>query len=205
MLCDIGNTFLHFFDGEKIIKEPLKNIHRYKDEEVFYISVNRGLESVLKDFKKWHNLERFVRVDGEYEGMGVDRRALCMAVDEGVIVDAGSAVTVDLMQNGIYGGGFIYPGLWRMRECYAGISPVLDVDFVEFSPTKLPKDTRSAVSYGAIVPLVTAINSLGKSVYLTGGDADILHRYLPRAQRDDRLIFKGMKKAKEEYDNSSFA
>ena len=42
--------------------------------------------------------------------MGVDRRALCLSHENGIFVDAGSAITVDVVEEGRYQGGYIFPG-----------------------------------------------------------------------------------------------
>ncbi len=203
MLVDIGNTSLHICKENKVISVPVKHIDRYKDEEVWYISVNRALKQKISGYEKWYDLGPYIRIDGEYEGMGVDRKALCMAVGDGVVVDAGSAITVDVMRDGLYQGGFIYPGFWQLKKSYAAISSVLERDFVDISPDSLPKDTAQAVTFGALIPLVRFIETLGGPLYLTGGDGALLKKYLPKALYDEGLIFKGMKKAKDLYVDSS--
>ncbi|PCI92632.1 hypothetical protein COB11_06900, partial [Candidatus Aerophobetes bacterium] len=36
-----------------------------------------------------------------YETMGIDRIIICESIQDGVIIDAGSAVTVDIVNNGV--------------------------------------------------------------------------------------------------------
>ena len=196
MLCDIGNSFAHFFDGKRAWREPHERLVHYKDERVCYINVKPELKEKLRTFSNWLDLEPFIELQTDYKGLGVDRKALCLAVDDGVVVDAGSAVTVDVVKNGKHLGGFIYPGLSRMRSSYAAISKALDLE-PSFSQNGLPQNTNEAIGYGMIRPLVLAIEELGGPLYVTGGDGLFLSRFLKKAHYDEWLIFKGLQKVKE--------
>ena len=59
----------------------------------------------------WHNVATLIDWGKYYPTMGIDRIMVCEAIDDGVIVDAGSAITVDVMSHGVYQGGFISLGL----------------------------------------------------------------------------------------------
>ncbi len=147
--------------------------------------------------ENWVNLRSLIDFSKYYETMGIDRIMCCEAVENAVIVDAGSAITVDLVKEGKHEGGYIYPGLTALQKCYKDISPRLEVSFnFEIDLAKMPKNTEDALSYGAIVPLVFSIRSLSESmpVILTGGDAEKLLPFIPDARIDQELVFKGMKK-----------
>jgi pantothenate kinase type III len=45
-----------------------------------------------------------------------------------------------------------------------------------------------------LAPLIEKIKSLGKPIYLTGGDAQLLSRFFTEAIVEEDLIFTGMKK-----------
>jgi type III pantothenate kinase len=127
--------------------------------------------------------------------MGIDRIMVCEAVEEGVIVDAGSAITVDVMRGGVYQGGFIALGLRTAQEAYARLSPALEMSFnFEVDLAKMAKNTPDALTVGFLAPLIAKIESLGKPLYVTGGDSVLLSRFLCEAVVDEELIFKGMKK-----------
>ena len=102
LLCDIGNTSYHFFDGKRDFKEPVKNFDPTSlTQQLYYISVNHSLTQQLQSLDNWINLEPFIDKSNYYDSMGIDRVVATMAVDEDcVIVDAGSAVTVDVVKNG---------------------------------------------------------------------------------------------------------
>jgi type III pantothenate kinase len=168
----------------------------YKEERVCYINVKPGLKEELRKFSKWVDLEPYIKLESEYEGLGVDRKALCLAIEEGVVVDAGSAVTVDVVKSKKHLGGFIFPGLSQMRRSYAAISQALDKE-PSFSWEGLPKKTSEAIGYGMIRPLVLAIEELGEPLFVTGGDGLFLSRFLKNARYDELLIFKGLRKIKD--------
>ncbi len=196
LLCDIGNSFAHFYDGVKAWREPHENLERYKNEQVYYINVNLKLRERLEHFRKWVDLEPFIKIKTRYKGLGVDRKALCLAVDEGVVVDAGSAVTVDVVRKGEHLGGFIFPGLASLRHAFTSISVALDQE-PSFEWDRLPLDTSQAIGYGMVMPLVLAIEELGEPLYITGGDGLFLSRFLKRGHYDELLIFKGLLKVKD--------
>lgn len=198
LLCDIGNTNFNFSDGRSVDVEQfdISSI----DERVYYISVNQYWEKRLSMQDNWVNLRSFIDFESYYPSMGIDRIMCCEAVDSAVIVDAGSAITVDLVQNGKHQGGFIYPGLRALQKCYKDISPALEVSFnFDIDLAKMPKNTEDALSYGAIVPLLSHIRSLsnGLPVIFTGGDAEKLLALMPEATLDREIVFKGMQKLLE--------
>ena len=195
LLCDIGNTNFSFSDGKKISVEHF-DISSL-DEVVYYISVNHYWEKRLEAEENWVNLRAYINFEHYYESMGIDRIMCCEAVDDAVVVDAGSAITVDVIKNAEHQGGYIFPGFKAMAKCFKDISVRLDVSFnFELDLATMPKNTEDALSYGAIGPLVTHIISLSKGlpVILTGGDAHKLLPLIPQAVIDQELVFKGMKK-----------
>lgn len=196
ILCDIGNTSVDLFiDGKRSKFRAADFDPAILQDDVYYVSVNVSLNERIRDLRNWHDLRAVIAWEKYYPTMGIDRVMVCEAVDEGVIVDAGSAITVDVMRSGVYEGGFISLGLHAAREAYARLSPALDVSWnFEVDLAKMAKNTPDAVTVGFLAPLVAQIKSLGKPIYLSGGDAQILSRFFPDAVVDEELIFKGMKK-----------
>jgi type III pantothenate kinase len=194
LLCDIGNTSLHFFDGKRDYKEDVLtfDIGTIK-EKVYYINVNPDLHAALKQAKNWIDLKLHVNTKHYYETMGIDRIMVCEAISDGIIIDAGSAITVDIMESGVYGGGFIYPGVDAMHLSYKNISSRLDYPFnFELDLDKMPKNSQDAISYGFLRLLYTEVMRHNKPVTLTGGSAVILQHVFKEAEIDKMLIFKGM-------------
>ena len=194
LLCDIGNTSYHFYDLQNDYKESVESFDPAAlKEDIHYICVHPSIKERLAKLSNWHDLEKRVDRGAYYETMGIDRIIACEAVQNGVIVDAGSAITVDVVQDGIFQGGFIYPGLHSFRRAYASISEALDYELqTDIDLSTLPKNTPDALAYGFLNGLIKEIVSYKMDVVLTGGDADILKRHIPHSKKDDLLLFKGM-------------
>ena len=109
ILCDIGNTSTKFFI-DKNIKNYYKNdkIPKFKDD-IFYISVNeKATKKLLKKNPHAKNLASFIDFKTYYIGLGVDRAVACYFEENAVIIDAGSAITVDIIEDKKHIGGFIF-------------------------------------------------------------------------------------------------
>ena len=194
LLCDIGNTSLHFFDGVHDYKEDVNTFDiRSIKENVYYINVNPHLHVKLNETDNWIDLKLHVNYAEYYKTMGIDRIMVCEAVHDGIIIDAGSAITVDIMQQGSYQGGFIYPGVDSMHSSYTNISSRLDYPFnFELDLDKMPKNSQDAISYGFLRLLYGEVMRHNKPIILTGGSAVELEHVFKEAQIDTMLIFKGM-------------
>jgi len=198
LLCDIGNTNFSFSNGTKVSVEnfDITSIH----EKIYYISVNAYWEKRLSMEENWINIRSFIDFSKYYESMGIDRIMVCEALANAVVIDAGSAITVDMIKNEKHEGGYIYPGLAAMAKCFKDISPALEVSFnFDIDLDKMPKNTQDALSYGALAPLLSNLREITQDlpVLLTGGDAPRFLPLIPNAKIDNDLVFKGMKKILE--------
>lgn len=142
--------------------------------------------------------------------VGVDR--LCAAsgaVDEehrdAIVVDVGSAITVDLVRAGEFRGGVIMPGPGMMLDAMAAATSQLPA--IEAGETLFPESlatTEGAMSWGAglacaggILGAVRHLQGYGGAdeapVWVTGGAAPLLRTRLPRSWRSDAdLAFRGL-------------
>lgn len=194
-LCDIGNTSFHFLKADEDYKKDVKSFDSSSiTEEVFYICVNPQLREVIKLLKNWIDLSLHVDMSKYYETMGIDRIMACEAISDGIIIDAGSAITVDIVKNGKYEGGFIYPGVKAMSQTYKNISSALDYSFnFECDLDIMPKNSQDSISYGYLKTLYSEVMSHNMKIFLTGGDAKEFAKIFPDAEIDEKLIFSGMK------------
>lgn len=199
LLADIGNTNFHIYNGHEVEHLSYEEaIRKYNKEALCYISVKQHLDSTIENIALWKNISSQIQLEGAYETMGVDRRALCLSHENGLFVDAGSAITVDIMEEGKYRGGFILPGIKAMLQAYRSISPVLDTMLNEtISLEQLPSTTKDGISYGIIASIKALIDkhSDGKKLYFTGGDGKLLSSFFEEATYDEMLVFNGMRKA----------
>ncbi len=199
LLADIGNRHIHIFDGEQVEHMGTQEaISKYGDKELKYISVRKGIAQEFYACHKWTDISKNIHIDGEYEGMGVDRRALCLSRGDGIYVDAGSAITVDKVSGGKYVGGYLLPGIHAYRKAFAQISPVLDREIDrDMELITLPSDTQQGISYGIISSIISSIDKIRDDlpIYCTGGDGEWIASYLNGAVFDERLVFEGLANA----------
>jgi len=198
LLCEIGNTNIHFYKkGATWSKRAtIKNLLDI-DEKIYYINVNDSLKEKLKSLDNAIDLEPDIVIDTAYNGLGVDRVAACKAIDNGVIVDAGSAITVDIMAGGLHLGGYIMPGLFALQQSFASISPRLDMRInPNIALDALPQNSLEAISYGIVKPIILMLkeSQKDKKLYFTGGDGKFFAKFFDNAIYDESLIFKGMMK-----------
>lgn len=133
------------------------------------------------------------------ERVGMDRLVAAVAVNQirdphapAVIVDAGTAITVDLVnQQGEFMGGAILPGMRLVSQALASNTdqlPQVDSRFPQSAPDALGTSTEGAIrsglfwgSVGAIRELVERIGASAEDtpqVFLTGGDAERLAPFI---------------------------
>ncbi len=198
ILADIGNRHVHIWQDGRVTHLLLMDaIEKYGRETVYYINVNPDHAQTLVTLETWRDISEELTIAGEYEGMGIDRKALCLSHPDGIFVDAGSAITVDKVLDGSYQGGYILPGIHAYRKAYAEISPVLDLEINrEVTLERLPKSTPESISFGVIAPLVASIEKIreGLPLYCTGGDGFWISKYFEQAVYDETLLFQGMLK-----------
>ena len=201
-LCDVGNTNASLFENGKITKIKLENFKDFKsDEKIYFISVNDEMTGKLQNLPKFVNLEPYFELDTIYEGLGIDRIASCYAIKNGLIIDAGSAITIDVMMNSMHLGGAIIPGISHVLKACEAISPRLKISLnSQVSLDALPQKTADAVRYGVIKPILLLIESManGSKIYFTGGDGEFLSRFFADSIYDRMLVFRGMQKLIEQ-------
>jgi len=203
LLVDIGNRYAHIYDGKSVVNLDYDELFtQYIDKKLYYINVNPKLVDRLSNMISWVNLEPYISLAGVYNGMGIDRQTLLLSRGDGLYIDAGSAITIDLKMGNRFIGGTILPGIWRVKECYSDISSKLSLDTLEsVNLDILPNNkTSSSVSYGIIAPIISLIERINKEslpIYCCGGDGELLTSYLD-AEYNSLMVFDGMKKVIKE-------
>lgn len=206
IICDIGNTNVKMYEEGRYWQKSILEFYAFKtDDKVFYINVNKNIENHLKSQKNFINLEPHVDFDTVYRDLGIDRIAACRAIKDGIVVDAGSAITVDIMSNGIHLGGYILPGLQSYIHAYKNISPLLDKQInPHVSLDTLPQNTADAISYGVVKSILLTIKGTAsnKKIYFTGGDGQYLSSFFEKSIYDKILVFKGLEDVAKKVLNS---
>lgn len=202
ILCDIGNSNVDLYHDGKIWTQSLSEFKSYNPKEkVYYICVNDSMAESLKNRKEFINIEKYFDFDSIYQGMGIDRVAACYSIKDGIVVDAGSAITVDIMSAGMHLGGYILPGISAYEKSYKSISSRLDV---RVNPNiildALPQKTEDAISYGIIksIQLILQDSCSDKTIYFTGGDGKFFSKFFKNSVHDRSLIFRSMLKVIQE-------
>lgn len=203
ILCDIGNTFLHFYHEGRVWKESPQKILRKREDKIFYISVsNKNLEALLNICPQSINLAPYFTLDTAYRGLGIDRIAACQTISDGVVIDAGSAITIDIMQDGMHLGGYILPGIASYLRLFSGISERLRImPDLSLDLDLMPQNTKEAISLGMLKSIVNFIQevSKGKIIYFLGGDGKFFSKFFKNSIYNEMLVFNGMQKAMEVY------
>lgn len=205
VLCDIGNTTFHFKSGKKeykIFLDSKKGKFPEFNQVVYYISVNSIATKRLKEiYKECIDISTLSKFKTKYVGLGIDREIVCNSLNNGIIVDAGSAITVDIMKNAKHKGGFILPGISALCTIYPKISKKLTFDFEnEVNLDKIPLKTNDAINYAIFSSIIEPILKIYKQyklpIYFTGGDGKILYKSIKIRKKKYKkdLIFSSMKK-----------
>ena len=198
ILCDIGNTTFHFFINNKHKKYFVDEKIPVFDDEIYYISVNeKATKKLLKNNPEAKNIEDIMNFQTSYKGLGKDRAVACSFYDNVVIVDAGSAITVDIMENAIHQGGFILLGMRSFISSYPKISKKLKFSFKkDINLDKIPLQTKDAIQYAMLKSIILPIKevSLNKNIIFTGGDGKLLSKYFENSTYKKDLIFENMKR-----------
>jgi type III pantothenate kinase len=153
------------------------------------------------------------------EKVGIDRLLNAVAAKIGagrfdsiIIVDAGTAVTVDLVdQDGAFRGGAILPGFHLMTQSlhdYTALLPLVDVR--ESNPRLPGNNTESAIEAGVFWAVTGGVRALirqltarsgshrGPEIFITGGNAELLLPVLEKEVRHyPQLTLEGIRLAIE--------
>lgn len=195
-LIDAGNTFVKIFIDGKISGLSPKEFLKFSSKERFYfINVNQNLNQKFKKHKNFINLKEYFEFKTNYTGLGIDRIAACYTIKNGVVVDAGSAITVDVMEDGFHKGGFIMPGINIFLNAFEEISPVLKTYFnSNLDISKLPNSTSDALNYTIISSVINLIKNIStnQNIFFTGGDGEFFSRFFTNSIYDKNLIFRAM-------------
>lgn len=142
------------------------------------------------------------------ETLGIDRYLACLGAKSKtnkavVVIDAGSACTIDYMDEfGVFKGGVIMPGLFSILGIFNNTAPELP-EIAPQLPNEFPgKSTKSSLELGLTQFFADGIDSHLRrytenfgdyELFVTGGDAEFIESLNLRAMTPSRtLIFEGM-------------
>lgn len=232
LYLDIGNSFLKLaerkgsnwqvlFDGElnrvsdlRIFIESRKN-----SDKIILSSVRKDISDNLRETLSKQVIHEFRTSDippemldyNTPETLGLDRFLVCLAAwkesgkQDVIVIDAGSACTVDFMtKDGIYSGGIIMPGLQIIKQAMKNKLPELP-QASEKMPNQWPgKSTMECIEWGvnggflmAIRGFIQKYQELGDDpeIYVTGGNAKQIIQWIDDEERyhyKKNLLWEGL-------------
>ena len=154
------------------------------------------------------NLNLPIKIDYKTpETLGADRIAnACGGLEFGesfAVVSAGTAVVVDLVRDRDFQGGVIFPGLKTMAKALnLETSQLPEIETLQ--RFQIPgKSTTECIESGILITTIGGIKELLKiyktnTVLITGGDSEILKKFLKNVTFVPDLTFKGIKRILDE-------
>lgn len=226
LLIDIGNTRLKAcaHDGslrllEEIIDIPAmtawldRNGALVSAVAIASVVTQEGYQHIKSALKKHLSSDQIFRLqyDAELLGtcyefperLGVDRwLALLPFAQQGeaIVIDAGTAFTIDVLRGGVHQGGYILPGLRLQRDALKQQTAAVNFPLTQLGEVHLGLTTAECVSHGSLRALVALANDVGEEfrqngersmLYITGGDAPYFNDHLD-AELRSLLVFEGM-------------
>ncbi|MEY2342905.1 type III pantothenate kinase [Acidithiobacillus sp. IBUN Pt1247-S3] len=140
------------------------------------------------------------------ESLGFDRRCCLLGAwkevhnDAALVIDAGTAITIDTLAAGRFCGGRIMPGLQSQLDCLQRQTALLPQIDLRPTPEARANDTvngmLAGVWYGTIAAIRQTIVDFQREhpagrVFLTGGDANLLLAQIAPVTCDPLLLLRG--------------
>lgn len=128
--------------------------------------------------------------------------ARAMGVENGLVIDAGTALTFDALVGGDHQGGCIFPGAMMLeRSLYSGGDRIVSGSDKEGG--LFAKSTEAAVRGGVFTGFASAVSGIAREmlesmpgdteIIVTGGDLDLVRSALGSSLRvESNLLFVGM-------------
>lgn len=188
---DIERIRLSCVAGDEIVEKLKNQIKERYATEIEFAEVTKRAGLIACGYR-------------DYKQLGVDRWLALLAAyaknpDGIIVVDAGSAVTIDIIgANGEHLGGYIVPGLGLMHSALWQGTDGVKVQVKSVAGMDCPgQSTDESVDKGCLLSLVAMIELLaGKykaKLIVTGGDAELLRDALSlEAELNPNLVLEGL-------------
>tara|TARA_Y100001935_G_scaffold121525_1_gene100576 strand:- start:45473 stop:46240 length:768 start_codon:yes stop_codon:yes gene_type:complete len=193
------------------------NNHPYPVQHIIMCSVRENVKNALEQEIATRRMYEITLEDigaetlnyETPETLGIDRYLSCLGArlqspeEPVVVIDAGSACTIDYMdEKGVFEGGVIMPGLKSMLQVFKRTAPELPEIRPEI-PAEFPgKSTTTCLQWGQVGFWVQGIEAMignyldvygDFKLYLTGGDSEMLNTVTgDMGTVDPNLVFDGM-------------
>ena len=218
LLLDIGNSRIHWRFGQ------LEGSHALSDHSAVQWpfaanAVTNVCYSAVADADRWQDIAGLFPKAAWYQcefpeqtilatqyaptQLGIDRwlalvGAQCVhkIASPCLVVDAGTALTLDLLVNQQHLGGWICPGLETWVKSITDHTDI-EIDLKRQPNATVGLNTMDAISNGWLVAARSMITQTLQEkglteLVMTGGNASILRRYFQDAQYVDNLVLDGL-------------
>lgn len=229
LFIDIGNSSIKVgfksnhkwtVHTHKTAKEAANQInnHTYPVKSIILSSVREVVKDALESEVESHLIREISIKDIDSnlldyetpETLGIDRYLGCFGAQshsskQVVVIDAGSACTIDYMdEKGVFQGGVIMPGLSSILNVFTKTAPELPSIEVQF-PKHFPgKNTAESLELGQVVFFADGVSKMLErytaifgeyELYISGGDAEVVHELIGnKGKVAKNLIFEGMER-----------
>jgi type III pantothenate kinase len=202
ILIDIGNSTYHILDGDLDYKLSVNDdLPKFViSKKIYFISVNlKATTKLTTTYPQAINIKHYFNFATKFATtMGIDRVAVCSCIDDAIIVDCGTAITVDIMQNSNHKGGFILPGFDKLKQIYPDISLKLNFNFENnINLDKIPLNTNDAINYAImqmiILPIKDVQDKYRLNIVFTGEQSVLIQNHFIKSEFRPKLIFEAMK------------
>ena len=186
--------------GKQFNASFAQSVTRHFALEIYFVRVERHFLGVSAGYQNLQNL-------------GVDRWLAMLAVfnhaqygkQSSAIISAGTAMTVDYVdRSGEHVGGLILPGLYLMYSALGDKINNLDGKLAA-DDRLLPRnwkpgdDTLDCINNGFsallkafLVEIADPQDHSVENIIITGGNAQVLHKFIPRAVFTKNLVLEGL-------------
>lgn len=189
---DNGNTNPHvgIFQDEKLVQIiPLKDYSPLPDDYILISDVGAPLTFKPSfDLKtKWHHKKFFDMPLNYSETLGEDRLITAYALfkqlrlsEKILAIDAGTFITMDLIDESGFSGGFIFPGIRTFLSSYKKGFHLPELrEKTDFELSGLPHSTEEAILGAVEIYLISILENIIKKtspdrIVLTGGSYELI-------------------------------
>jgi type III pantothenate kinase len=208
-LFDIGSTRVKWLFNGSITTILVKDFdpEKFQTERIYYSNVNPILKDKLSKLSNWINIKELFKTDTEYKWLGTDRQVAIYRIKNSIVVDFGTAITIDIIKDSFHKGGYILLGLKKYFDEVEQTFP--HINFSKNSESCecdkfLPNLSACAIFCGYITTIANFLENLKKEYSLeiiaTGGDSEIFQKLNKNLniKLDKELIFNNMIKILED-------
>lgn len=167
------------------------------NEEIIKTLENNKIATKLLTSDEYNRFVDFGELD--YKSMGADRVVVDTAAlqkygSDVVVFDLGTAITADVLKNGQYQSGYIFPGIRLIRDSLiSGASQLNTFEFVGLNQQNRALDTFSQLNDGIMYGVLGSINQYIKvslkhfnqnkpKIILTGGSLYNILKIMPKEE-----------------------